>query len=167
MLAVTKEFKWGMAHRLEDHNGLCNGIHGHNYRLLVTVKKRYGEVISDLNKSSEGMVCDFKFLKKIVTNVIVDVFDHAFAYNIRDKISSDIAAYLHKKIGQKLAPFPFRLTAENMSKWVVEELNRRFAIGQHDLICIKAVVYETDSSYAIYSLEEDNEKEVIIKGDDD
>jgi len=168
MLAVTKEFKWEMAHRLEGHDGLCHGVHGHNYKLLLTVKKGVGEVFSDLNKSSEGMVCDFKFLKKIVNNVIVDSFDHAFAYNIKDKTSSEIADYLKKKINQKLAPFPFRLTAENMAKWIVEELNKRFAIGEHDLICIKAVLYETDTSYATYELQDESDiKEVIVRGDGD
>ena len=37
MISITKEFKWAMCHRLQEHKGLCKNLHGHNYKLLLTV----------------------------------------------------------------------------------------------------------------------------------
>ena len=139
-----------MSHLLEDHVGLCKNIHGHNYKLLVTIGRDDG--LEEKNKSEKGMVCDFKFLKKIVNGVIVNPLDHAFAYNKKHKQSVTVAEYLKKKIGQKLAPFPFRVTAEYMVYWMFTELNEFFIASKHPYRCRKIVLYETDTSCATYEV---------------
>jgi len=145
---ITKVFKWSMAHRLENHKGLCKNCHGHNYKLIISVKNEFGK---KKEKTNEGMVCDFTDLKLIVNNVIVDKFDHAFVFNEKDKDSKAIAIFLAKQIGQKTLAVPFRLTAENMAEWIVEELNEYFMINMIELKCVKAELYETDDSSAIYT----------------
>jgi len=148
-IKITKEFSWDMAHRLDGHNGLCNNVHGHTYKLLVTIARSNGGLIL-FDKSNEGMVTDFKILKKIVNNVIVEPFDHAFVYNKDDKDSEAIAKVLQGQIKQKIFAFPFRTTAENMAKYIYDELNKHFAIGEHNLVCKKIILYETPTSYAEY-----------------
>ncbi len=75
MVKVTKEFSFEMAHALEGHDGACSRIHGHSYRLWVTVS---GTPNSDPASPKQGMVVDFGELKTIVAREILGRFDHAF-----------------------------------------------------------------------------------------
>jgi 6-pyruvoyltetrahydropterin/6-carboxytetrahydropterin synthase len=55
MIRITKEFKFEMAHALHAYDGLCKNIHGHSYRLWVTVK---GEVRNEIGHTKDGMVME-------------------------------------------------------------------------------------------------------------
>jgi len=73
-IRVTKFYDFEMAHALWNYDGLCKNIHGHSYKLYITV---IGEPIDDENNLKNGMVIDFGDLKKIVKTQIVDKFDHS------------------------------------------------------------------------------------------
>jgi 6-pyruvoyltetrahydropterin/6-carboxytetrahydropterin synthase len=77
-IRVTKEFKFEAAHALLGYDGLCKNIHGHSYKLFVTV---IGEPITDTNNTKLGMVFDFGDLKYIVNTAIVKKFDHSIILN--------------------------------------------------------------------------------------
>ena len=77
-IRVTKEFKFEAAHALLGYDGLCKNIHGHSYKLFVTV---IGEPIQDKNDTKLGMVFDFGDLKYIVNTAIVKKFDHSVILN--------------------------------------------------------------------------------------
>ena len=75
MIRLTKEFSFEAAHALAGYDGACRDIHGHSYRLFVTVK---GDPITDAENPKCGMVMDFGELKRIVSEEIIARFDHAF-----------------------------------------------------------------------------------------
>lgn len=77
-IRITKQFSFETGHALYGYDGKCKNVHGHSYRLDVTV---IGTPISDTNNVKYGMVIDFSDLKKIVKSEIVDVFDHATVFN--------------------------------------------------------------------------------------
>jgi len=77
-IRITKQFSFETGHALYGYDGKCKNVHGHSYRLDVTV---IGAPISDTNNVKYGMVIDFSDLKKIVKSEIVDVFDHATVFN--------------------------------------------------------------------------------------
>ena len=77
-IRITKQFSFETGHALYGYDGLCKNVHGHSYKLDVTV---IGNPISDSNHVKNGMVIDFKDLKKIVKEEIVSVFDHATVFN--------------------------------------------------------------------------------------
>lgn len=77
-IRITKQFSFETGHALYGYDGKCKNVHGHSYRLFVTV---IGQPISDNNNVKFGMVIDFGDLKKIVKEEIVDVFDHATVFN--------------------------------------------------------------------------------------
>lgn len=77
-IRITKQFSFETGHALYGYDGKCRNVHGHSYRLSVTV---IGSPISDSNNVKFGMVIDFSDLKKIVKEEIVDVFDHATVFN--------------------------------------------------------------------------------------
>ena len=74
VIRVTKEFHFEMAHALLGYDGPCKNVHGHSYRLFVTLS---GNPVDDPGNPKYGMVMDFTDLKNIVRNEIVKVFDHA------------------------------------------------------------------------------------------
>jgi 6-pyruvoyltetrahydropterin/6-carboxytetrahydropterin synthase len=68
-MEITKIFEFDSAHKLDWHSGKCKNLHGHTYKLEVTISGK-------LNKN--GIVMDFSDLKKIVNECIIDKFDHKF-----------------------------------------------------------------------------------------
>ena len=73
-IRITKEFTFEMAHALWNYDGPCRNIHGHSYKLYVTVR---GKVNDDSSSSKLGMVMDYSDLKRIVKKHIVDFYDHS------------------------------------------------------------------------------------------
>lgn len=69
LVEVTKEFTFDSSHQLLDYDGDCARLHGHTYKLQVTVKGAVNEI---------GMVLDFKDLKKIVKEGMLTMFDHHY-----------------------------------------------------------------------------------------
>lgn len=78
LIRITKQFTFETGHALYGYDGKCKNVHGHSYKLSVTV---IGKPISDVNHVKFGMVIDFGDLKKIVNREIVNVFDHATVFN--------------------------------------------------------------------------------------
>jgi 6-pyruvoyltetrahydropterin/6-carboxytetrahydropterin synthase len=77
-IRVTKVFTFDMAHALHGYDGLCKNIHGHTYRLSVTL---IGKTIQEEGHAKQGMVIDFSDFKKIVKEKVIDVFDHTLVLN--------------------------------------------------------------------------------------
>src|SRR5690554_7099106 len=77
-IRITKIFSFETGHALYGYDGKCRNVHGHSYKLSVTV---IGTPIDDNTNVKFGMVIDFSDLKKIVKEEIVDVFDHATVFN--------------------------------------------------------------------------------------
>ena len=135
MITVTKTVKFDAAHVLTNHQGLCKNLHGHTYRLDVTVSSCDGD--------QSDMVIDFKDLKNIATEVICERFDHAFIYNSNSPGESEIASVVQKN-GMRTVALPFRSTAENLARYFFNELKERIS----GLVSLK--VWETPDSYAEY-----------------
>lgn len=77
-IRITKQFNFETGHALYGYDGKCRNVHGHSYKLSVTV---IGSPIDDNSHVKYGMVIDFGDLKKIVNEEIVDIFDHATVFN--------------------------------------------------------------------------------------
>ena len=116
MITVTKTVRFDAAHVLTNHQGLCKNLHGHTYRVDISVTQAAGDV--------RDMVIDFKDLKKIATEIICDRFDHAFVYNTASEGEREIAAVV-ERYGMRTVALAFRSTAENLAKMFYEELRAR------------------------------------------
>jgi 6-pyruvoyltetrahydropterin/6-carboxytetrahydropterin synthase len=75
---ITKEFTFETGHALYGYDGKCRNVHGHSYKLAVTV---IGTPIDELGHVKHGMVIDFGDLKEIIKEEIVEPFDHATVFN--------------------------------------------------------------------------------------
>ena len=135
MITVTKTVKFDAAHVLTNHQGLCKNLHGHTYRVDVSVTQPEGD--------DRDMVIDFKDLKAIANEVVCDRFDHAFIYNTESAGEKEIAAVVEKN-GMRTVAIPFRSTAENLAKLFFGDLKPRVP----GLVAVK--VWETADSCAEY-----------------
>ena len=138
MLTITKSVKFDAAHVLTNHKGLCKNLHGHTYRVDVSVRQAEGD--------GSDMVMDFKDVKRICEETVLSKFDHAFIYDETSVGESDIAAVVQKN-GMRTAALPFRSTAENLARWIFGALEGRIA----GLYAVR--VYETADSFAEYTAE--------------
>lgn len=138
-IRVTKFYDFEMAHALWNYDGLCKNIHGHSYKLYVTV---LGEPIQDENDNKNGMVIDFGDLKKIVKHRIVDQLDHSFV--IHKNSPHDKLLQLNEMYERHFV-FNFQPTCENMVVWMVNIIKPLLPKG----VTLKNVkLYETASSSA-------------------
>ena len=108
-IRITKQFDFETGHALYGYDGKCKNVHGHSYKLSVTV---IGEPISNTSNVKLGMVIDFGDLKKIVLSEIVDKFDHATVFN-KNTPHVELANELEKR-GHSVILVDYQPTSEMM-----------------------------------------------------
>jgi 6-pyruvoyltetrahydropterin/6-carboxytetrahydropterin synthase len=120
-VAVTKEFTFDSAHHLHLYEGKCKSLHGHTYRLVVTMSGFVDEI---------GICVDFSKIKEIYEEAIKSRLDHR---------------YLNEVLP------PMNTTAENMIVWIWEEMDKKLeqlALKSQGIRLEELVLYETPTSYA-------------------
>jgi len=142
-VTVTKEFTFDCAHMLSNHEGLCANVHGHTYKLQV------GLVAINTNQEEghpeEGMLIDFKELKKLVKQNIVDEYDHAFIHWTGGSSQEIAVANVIKEQDMRIVEVPFRTTCENMAKDFFQKLSVLFWGAGVELCYIR--LWETPTSF--------------------
>ena len=140
MIRITKQFNFETAHALYGYDGKCKNIHGHNYKLSVTV---VGAPIEDKSHPKYGMVIDFSDLKKIVKEEIVDPFDHATIFN-KNTPHLELANILMDN-GHKIVLVDYQPTSEMMVINFAEKISSKLP-KNIQLFSLK--LQETESCYA-------------------
>jgi 6-pyruvoyltetrahydropterin/6-carboxytetrahydropterin synthase len=137
-IRITKKFQFEMSHILWQHDGLCKNIHGHSYKLYVTV---LGEPCGD-KSSNSGMVIDFKDLRKIVNEEIIDILDHSIVVNSQMPASQieDL-----KKITSRCIAVNYQPTCANLLIDFAAKIKQRLP-DNVKLYSLK--LHETSDSYA-------------------
>lgn len=138
-IRVTKEFNFEIAHALWNYNGPCANIHGHSYRLFVTV---IGEPITDEQNPKFGMVIDFADLKKVVNKEIISPFDHAF---IISKKAAESLKCNQNQMFEKQIVVVYQPTCENMVIDFVHKIKKKLP-SELKLHSLK--LHETATSFA-------------------
>jgi 6-pyruvoyltetrahydropterin/6-carboxytetrahydropterin synthase len=121
MFTVFKDFTFSAAHQIRGHQGGCERMHGHNYRVRVVVQS---ERLDEL-----GMVIDFADLKAVMAEIL-SPFDH--------------------RVINELPPFDVRnTTAELLAEYVYQESSRR--LQERRLAVARVEVWENESACAVYT----------------
>lgn len=139
-IRITKQFNFETGHALYGYDGKCKNVHGHSYKLSVTVS---GKPIMDATHVKFGMVIDFGDLKKIVKEEIVDQFDHATVFN-QNTPHVELANEL-KNRGHHVILVDYQPTSENM---VIDFAARITSRLPHDVELHSLKLQETESSFA-------------------
>ena len=146
VIRLTKEFSFEAAHALDGYDGPCREIHGHSYRLFVTVA---GRPVADPENPKYGMVMDFGVLKRIVNEQIVSRFDHAFV--LRD---SERGRAVREALGKRFSDIvvvDYQPTCENM----LADFARRIASRLPEGVRLHSLrLHETATSFAEWFAED-------------
>jgi 6-pyruvoyltetrahydropterin/6-carboxytetrahydropterin synthase len=137
---ITKEFTFEAGHALHGYDGKCRNVHGHSYKLAVTV---IGEPIADQDHVKYGMVIDFGDLKKIVKEEIVDPFDHATVFN-KNSPHIELARELESR-GHDVILANYQPTSEMMIQDFAHKINKRLP---ENIKLYSLRLRETQTSYA-------------------
>ncbi len=95
-MRVRRSFDFDAAHRLPHHPGKCRELHGHAYRLVVTVDRPVDP--------TTGLAIDFSDLKAIVRTEVVDLLDHRFVNDLIENPTAEVmAAWIWGRLAGRLA----------------------------------------------------------------
>lgn len=93
-MLVAREFTFCGAHRLPDYQGQCEKVHGHTWRLRVTVRAPVG---------AHGLAFDFAELQRVVGAEVLAVLDHA---DLNEILPQPSAERIAQWVWARLAPLP-------------------------------------------------------------
>lgn len=115
---VTARFTFEASHFLPSYNGKCKNVHGHSYKLEVTVS---GSI--HYTKFQEGMVIDFHILKKLVDEKVIQTHDHAnlntlYSVPTAENMAVKIFDIIHKAM--KKTPGFANCKLEKVTLWETE-----------------------------------------------
>ncbi len=120
MYELTIESHFSAAHQLRGYKGRCEKLHGHNWRIQVTVSS---ERLNDI-----GIAIDFHELK-IITNEVISTLDHSFL--------------------NEFFPFTeINPSSENIAKWLYDSIKKR--IDDDKVKVSAVTVWEADTASATY-----------------
>ena len=122
MFEVCVEETFAAGHALRSYKGKCENMHGHNYRVRVTME---GPELDHV-----GLLCDFGHVKKVMHEVI-GALDHKFL--------------------NEMAPFDtVNPSAENIAKYFYEQAAAQMHGHANGARIASVTVWETDTTRAIY-----------------
>lgn len=122
MYEVFVDETFAAAHNLRNYKGKCENLHGHNYKVRVT--------LSGPGLDSTGLLYDFVQLKKVIRNVIRSL-DHRYL--------------------NELKPFDvLNPSAENIARYIYDEAAKELNPAANGAAISSIIVWETDTSAATY-----------------
>lgn len=137
-IRITKHFEFEMAHSLLNYDGLCKFIHGHTYKLEVTL---IGTAIDDSSNPKHGMLIDFKDLKTIVNKNVVNIFDHAYVIN--SQTPQEEVKFI-RKFSERTLVVDYQPTCEQLTLDFVDRLKNNFP---NNIVLHSLRLYETTTSF--------------------
>ena len=141
-MKVTKEITFDVAHMLSYYEGKCANLHGHTYKLQVTLEGNVGDV--------SHMVLDFNILKEVLNESVMDVFDHAVVFSdpkLRNKAEDELYAWA-ETYGKKYAVIPNgKTTCEDMAPYIKELISENL-LSKQITAFVSVRLWETPTSFA-------------------
>jgi len=140
MIQLTKIFHFEMAHAIHGYDGACKNIHGHSYELHVTLahtEQKDGYI------PSPGFDLDFKEIKKVVKDTVIDMLDHKVVLSQAFLLKNPSSISPENLFTWKVEP-----TAENLLIYIAQELSKNLP-AETSLCRLK--LFETKDSYAEWS----------------
>lgn len=137
-MQITKIMTIDAGHRLVGHQGKCKGLHGHTYKIELTVG---AEVLDEL-----GMVVDFSEVKELMREYIDAKYDHKFLISKDDPILSDLLGIVFDG-ADSIITVPYNPTAENIALDIFQSISGELP-RERGISLKKVRVWETPSGFA-------------------
>ena len=136
MIKCTRKIEFDAAHRILDHESKCKYMHGHRYVVEATF------TADDLDNL--GRIVDFGVIKELLGGWIDENFDHNTILSTADKKLGD---FIEEQTGQKVYYFDYHPTAENIARYLFEEVCPKI-FADREVRCVEIKVHETPNCYA-------------------
>jgi 6-pyruvoyltetrahydropterin/6-carboxytetrahydropterin synthase len=159
LCTISKTIEFDAGHRVPFHASKCRSPHGHRYKVAAVCT---GLIVEEHGASDDGMVMDFGELKAILMEKVHDALDHGFILCDQDTPMKALCNMIHQEelfgegqssnsMGWKIVQLPYVPTAENLARWIFEQIDERITQHyRHNLELRYVEVYETPTSVAIY-----------------
>ena len=115
---ITKEFRFSAAHNITNYHGKCEELHGHTFKLSVTLQGTPGKA---------NMILDFRIFKDIVQKNIINLLDHKYLNNLlKNPTAENICAWIFDKLkpifnGENYTLYEVRLWESEASSVAIRE----------------------------------------------
>ena len=139
-IRLTRKFEFETAHLLTNYDGKCKNIHGHSYKLFVTI---IGKPETNPESPKLGMVIDFTEIKDIVNKNIIDKLDHNIILSRKSTLLEQLVDNSNVYISD------FQPTAENILVHIAEILKEKLPPS---IKLFSLRLYETENSCAEWYL---------------
>lgn len=140
MYFVTKIFHFDAAHRLYNYKGKCYNLHGHTWKVEVTLASM------GLNKSD--MVVDFGVIEEEVGKLLDETFDHGVVLNKKDPLTYTLKA----RPEMKVVEFDGDPTSEVIARDIHEKILDIFGDSIPTFFVLESVkVWESPTANAVYA----------------
>jgi 6-pyruvoyltetrahydropterin/6-carboxytetrahydropterin synthase len=122
-IAVDESFSAG--HALRGYQGKCENVHGHNYKVRLTLE---GPELDSL-----GLLCDFVHLKELLRGIIRSL-DHQFlndleAFRLANPSAENLAKYFYEQSAGKLEALPVRARVADVTVWETDGTSASYSPG--------------------------------------
>lgn len=141
MYYLEAEQSFDAAHFLKGYQGKCKNLHGHRWRVVVSVR---GQALQASGPEA-GMLLDFSTLKDALKD-LTEEFDHALLLEEGSLRPETLAALEAEEF--RLVRLPFRTTAENLARYFYGRLR------EMRLPVARVAVYETPANCAVFEEQE-------------
>jgi 6-pyruvoyltetrahydropterin/6-carboxytetrahydropterin synthase len=113
MSEVSVEQTFAAGHALRNYKGACENVHGHNFRVRVTIE---GQKLDQT-----GLLVDFIDLKKSMGEIIARL-DHVFLndiapFDVKNPSAENIAEYFHAELSRRLTANPVPIEIREVRIW--------------------------------------------------
>ena len=142
-MRITRRLEFDAGHRIANHASLCRHLHGHRYAIEVTVS---GDLVTAAGDAEQGMVADFGSLKALVSQHVVEAWDHAFLVCADD---TEVTGFLAGIKDHRTVVFSEPPTAEHLAATALQILQTAGKAAWGARIRIEQVrLYETPNCWA-------------------
>lgn len=116
MYEVFVDETFAAAHNLRNYKGKCENLHGHNYKVRVT--------LAGPEVDATGLLYDFVHLKQVIQNVIRSL-DHRYLnelnpFDVLNPSAENIARYIHDEAAKELRSAPNGTGISSVTVWETE-----------------------------------------------
>jgi 6-pyruvoyltetrahydropterin/6-carboxytetrahydropterin synthase len=126
MYEVSVEETFSSGHALRGYRGKCENVHGHNYRVKVTLA---GPQLDNI-----GLLVDFTELKRVLRGIIAEL-DHLFlndleAFKTVNPSAENLAKYFHDETRRQLTTLPAGAAITEVTIWETDTASAQYRPGK-------------------------------------
>lgn len=129
--------KFSAAHRIAADPGVCQRVHGHNYKVEISVRRLPMAQDATSVSTSTGFVVPADVIKKLVDKK----YDHKLILAEND----DVLSWNVRHADDWIVRTPGPPSTENLARWICDDVLSTMKLLHGTIIVVHVTVWETDT----------------------